>query len=66
MSNYIVKISSIIQSCPFDYKKKSKAYCQNCKAFLDPCKGIGTETVITEAKVSREKMGSILGIIKSR
>lgn len=65
MSNYKVTISSTINKCPFNPKKKAKD-CNSCKALMDPCKGIGHEQLISSANISEEKMKQILSILKNK
>ena len=61
---YRVTISSIIDQCPFDAKKRSKAYCNTCKSYRDPCKGIGTESILASKKVDKQEMQQIINTIK--
>lgn len=63
--DYKVTITSIIDQCPFDARKRSKAYCNICKSYKDPCKGIGTESVLTRGKVSKKEMQQIINIIRN-
>ena len=63
--DYRVTITSIIDQCPFDTKKRSKAYCNICKSYKDPCKGIGTESVMSIKKVDKAEMQQIINIMRN-
>lgn len=65
MSEYIVQIKSISEKCPFDAKRRSKVYCEVCKALNDPCPGIGNVSVISEKKVDRYTMQEVLKLIST-
>ena len=52
------------EKCPFDAKRKSKEYCKVCKAWKDPCSGLGIETTISSRKIGEDKMKQIINIIK--
>lgn len=64
MSDYRITISSVRDKCPFDHKRKSNKYCEVCKAWKNPCSGIGIETTISTKKIGEDKMKQILNIIK--
>ena len=61
---YRVTISSIIDHCPFDANKRSKAYCYACNSYEDPCKGIGTERILASKKVDKQEVKQIINTIK--
>ena len=56
MSDYRVTITTVKEKCPFDAKRKSKEYCKVCKAWKDPCSGLGIETTISSRKIGEDKM----------
>lgn len=64
MSDYKVTITSVRNRCPFDPKRSSKAYCKVCKAWKDPCSGLGIETTVSSRKIGEDKVKQILNIIK--
>lgn len=64
MSDYRVTITHVRDKCPFDPKRKSKEYCKVCKAWRDPCSGIGVEQTISTRKIGEDKKQQILNIIK--
>lgn len=64
MSDYRITITSVRDKCPFNSKRKSKEYCKVCKAWKDPCSGLGIETTISTRKIGEDKMKQILNIIK--
>lgn len=64
MSDYRVTITTVREKCPFDAKRKSKEYCKVCKAWKDPCSGLGIETTISSRKIGKDKMKQIINIIK--
>lgn len=41
-----------------------KEYCKVCKAWKDPCSGLGIETTISSRKIGEDKMKQIINIIK--
>ena len=60
MSDYRVTITTVREKCPFDAKRKSKEYCKVCKAWKDPCSGLGIETTISSRKIGEDKMKQII------
>ena len=64
MSDYVITISTVMDKCPFDSKKRSKAYCKVCKALHDPCNGLGETKTVASKKIGKEKYMQILNIIK--
>ena len=59
-----ITITTVREKCPFDAKRKSKEYCKVCKAWKDPCSGLGIETTISSRKIGEDKMKQIINIIK--
>lgn len=64
MSDYKITIASMLDSCPFNPKRKSNKYCEVCSSKNNPCKGIGVEKVISTKKIDIYKVRQILNIIK--
>ena len=64
MSDYSITISYIKDTCPFDSKRRSKAYCKICKAYGDPCEGLGGKALVVDKKIGKDKYMKILNIIK--
>lgn len=64
MSDYRVNLLFSRDRCPFDQRKKNKTHCQACKAWDNPCPGIGIENTIVNKKISKETMQKILAILK--
>lgn len=53
MSDYRVTITTVKEKCP-----------KVCKAWKDPCSGLGIETTISSRKIGEDKMKQIINIIK--
>lgn len=62
--NYTLTITYTRDKCPFDPKKKGKVWCKTCKAFNDPCSGIGNTVTVSSKKISKERMNNLLNLIK--
>ena len=43
---------------------KAKNTAKVCKAWKDPCSGLGIETTISSRKIGEDKMKQIINIIK--
>lgn len=64
MTTYRITITGTRESCPFDERRKNKAFCDICKALNNPCTGIGEEKVISSRKIDENKLKQVLKIIK--
>lgn len=64
MSDYTLTITHTRDHCPFNHKRTSKSYCTVCKAWHNPCEGIGMTKTISSKKIDEHTMKQILNILK--
>lgn len=64
MTAYRLIITGTRENCPFDENRRSKAFCDVCKAKNNPCTGIGEEKIISTRKIDENKVKQILKIIR--
>lgn len=64
MADYTITITYKQDVCPFDRKKRSIQWCKGCKAWHNPCPGIGVEHTVSQKKIGKDKMQKVIEIIK--
>lgn len=64
MSEYTLTITHTRNHCPFNHKRTNNSFCKVCKAWKNPCEGIGMTKTISSKKIDEYTLKQILNTIR--